>query len=133
MKLKIAIGIACVLAIASIAFSLWRYKSYNIDTVVVLANILALLVTVLLGVLAYNYFIQKKESDDISKAVTDAHLSIMKSFEAAKNYLGLFPLGVKVLEKIKDDNKQDVTQVCTLLNAGYDSMSAEERNNCSMP
>lgn len=126
-----------MLSIVAIAISLWRCEPFTFDTVAILANILALMVAILLGVIAYNYFIQKEEikeykkevSDGIFIEVMDIYISIMSSFGASRNSLGLFPLGVKVLERLDDGKEQDVTQVCTLLNKCFVDMSVEDRNN----
>ena len=56
---------------AAIAISLWRCEPFQIDAVAVLANILALMVTILLGIIAYNYFIQKEEAEKFKKEANE--------------------------------------------------------------
>ena len=136
-RYTILLVISYVIGFAAIAISLWRCEPFEIDSVAVLANILALLVTILLGIIAYNYFIQKSEAekykkevrDVLSNEVMDVYISIMSSFGANKNSLGLFPLGLKVLEKLNCSRALEITQVCTLLNISYTSMTAEEKSN----
>lgn len=131
----ISLVLCYVLAIAAIAISLWRCEPFEIDTVAVLANILALMVTILLGIIAYNYFIQKSDVDkfkgeireEISKEIFDIYINIMNSFGATVNTVGMFPLGVTVLRRIKDENK--VTQICSLLSACYINMTPEDKSN----
>lgn len=67
MKQNIAIFFAYLLGIVAILISLWRCEPFEIDTVAVLANILALMVTILLGIIAYNYFIQKEDAEKFKK------------------------------------------------------------------
>lgn len=70
-KYIIAIAISYTLAIAAICISLWRCEPFQIDTVAALANILALMVTILLGIIAYNYFIQKDEVYKFKKEIKE--------------------------------------------------------------
>lgn len=132
----IALVLSYILAIVAIAISLWRCEPFEIDTVAVLANILALMVTILLGIIAYNYFIQKSEVDkfksqvreEISKETFDIYINIMNSFGASINTVGMFPLGVTVLGRLKDEDDK-VTQICTLLSICYNNMNSEAKSN----
>ena len=136
-RYTILLSISYVISFAAIAISLWRCEPFKIDSVAVLANILALMVTILLGIIAYNYFNQKEEvekfkkeiRDSLFNEVIDVYVSIMSSFGANKNSMGLFPFGVKVLERLNGDKAQDITLVCTLLNTCYMSMTVEEKSN----
>lgn len=133
----IALVLCYLLAIAAIAISLWRCEPFQIDTVAVLANILALMVTILLGIIAYNYFIQKSEVDkfkshvkeEISKETIDIYINIMNSFGASTNTASLFPLGVTVLSRLNPNEDKDVTQICTLLNLCHGKMPQEVKSN----
>lgn len=132
----ISLVICYLLAIASIAISLWRCEPFEIDTVAVLANILALMVTILLGIIAYNYFIQKNEvenfkgqvREEISKETFDIYINIMNSFGASVNTVGMFPLGVTVLGRLKDEDDK-VTHICSLLFVCYNNMTSEAKSN----
>lgn len=132
----IALVLCYLLAIAAIAISLWRCEPFQIDTVAVLANILALMVTILLGIIAYNYFIQKSEVDkfksqvkeEISKETYDIYINIMNSFGASVNTVGIFPMGVTVLGRVKNEDDK-VTQICTLLCICYNNMTSEAKSN----
>ena len=137
MKEKIVIGFSYVLAIAAIVISLWRCEPFTIDTVAVLANILTLMVTILLGIIAYNYFIQKSEVDkfksqvrkEIDKEIFDVYINIMNSFGASVNTSSMFPLGVTVLGKLNNDDSEKISQICNLLNLCYNNMQSDVKCN----
>lgn len=137
MKQIIAIVVSYLLAITAIVISLWRCEPFEIDALAVLANILALMVTILLGIIAYNYFIQKDEikkyksqvREEISKETFDIYINIMNSFGASSNTVSMFPMGVTVLGRINDDEDDKVTQICSLLSVCYNNMSAESKGN----
>ena len=137
MKEKIVIGFSYVLAIAAIVISLWRCEPFTIDTVAVLANILTLMVTILLGIIAYNYFIQKSEVDkfksqvrkEIDKEIFDVCINIMNSFGASVNTSSMFPLGVTVLGKLNNDDSEKISQICNLLNLCYNNMQSDVKCN----
>ena len=137
MKQKIAIFLAYVFAFVAIAISLLRCEPFTIDAVAVLATILSLLVTILLGIIAYNYFIQRDEiknykkevGDTISREILDVYIGMMSSYGAQKNYVGIFTLGVKVLSRLDGKKEQDINQVCTLLNSCYQKMTVEDKEN----
>ena len=71
MKQNLAIFFAYVLGVVAIVISLWRCEPFELDAVSVLANILTLMVTILLGIIAYNYFIQKDESEKFKKEMKE--------------------------------------------------------------
>lgn len=137
MKQKIAIFLAYVLAFVAIAISLLRCEPFTIDAVAVLATILSLLVTILLGIIAYNYFIQRDEiknykkevGDTMSREILDVYIGMMSSYGAQKNYVGIFTLGVKVLSRLDGKKEQDINQVCTLLDSCYQKMTVEDKKN----
>lgn len=137
MKQKISIAIAYVLAFVAIAISLLRCEPFTIDAVVVLATILSLLVTILLGIIAYNYFIQRDEiknykkevGETISREVLDVYIGMMSSYGAQNNAAGTFTLGVKVLSRLNGEKEQDITKVCTLLKSCYSYLNVEDMNN----
>ena len=137
MKQKIAIFIAYLLAFVAIAISLLRCEPFTIDAVAVLATILSLLVTILLGIIAYNYFIQRDEiknykkevGDTISREVLDVYIGMMSSYGAQNNAVGTFTLGVKVLSRLNGEKDQDITQVCTLLKTCYLNLTVEDKKN----
>ena len=137
MKQKIAITIAYVLALVAIAISLLRCEPFTIDAVAVLATILSLLVTILLGIIAYNYFIQRDEiknykkevGDTISREVLDVYIGMMSSYGAQNNATGVFTIGVKVLSRFNGGIEQDITRVCTLLNKCYLNLTDEDKSN----
>ena len=137
MKQKIAIAVAYILAFVAIMISLLRCEPFTIDAVGVLATILSLLVTILLGIIAYNYFIQRDEiknykkevGNAISREVFDIYICIMSSFGAQKKASGIFPIGVRILSRLDSDKEQDITQVCTLLNSCYLNLTVEEKEN----
>lgn len=137
MKQKIAIFIAYVLALVAIAISLLRCEPFTIDAVAILATILSLLVTILLGIIAYNYFIQRDEiknykkevGETISREVLDVYIGMMSSYGAQNNAAGTFTLGVKVLSRLNGEKEQDITKVCTLLKSCYSNLNVEDMNN----
>lgn len=137
MKRGYIIGliICYILAIAAIAISCIRCAPFQIDIVAVLANILALMVTILLGIIAYNYFIQKSDVQKfksevqrlIDKETTDVYLTMMTSFSASKDYVSLFTIGHAVLSRIEGCSDKDITMICSILNLCLVQMSNEEK------
>lgn len=128
---------AYLLGFVAIAISLWRCEPFVIDTVAVLANILALMVTILLGIIAYNYFIQKQEvekfkseiREEMSKNEFDIYINLMNSFGASRSSSNLFPLGVTLLGKLKDGDDKHLTLICSVLSSSYANLTAEEKAN----
>lgn len=137
MKRGYIIGliICYILAIAAIAISCIRCAPFQIDIVAVLANILALMVTILLGIIAYNYFIQKSDVQKfksevqrlIDKETTDVYLTMMTSFSASKDYVSLFTIGHAVLSRMEGCSDKDITMICSILNLCLVQMSNEEK------
>lgn len=136
-KQNVAILISFLLAIAAIAISLLRCEPFEIDALAVLANILSLMVTILLGIIAYNYFIQKNEinkykqelKDEVSKEILDVYINIMGSFGASKESASLFTMGVTVLKRIEDNNNKDISIICSLLLTCYNSITPNDKAN----
>ena len=67
MKQNIAIAFSYFIGLVAILISLWRCEPFELDTVAALATILSLSVAILIGIVAYNYFIQKDEADKFRK------------------------------------------------------------------
>lgn len=101
MKKNLWLFGAYILAIAAILLSLWRCKPFEFDSVVALASILSLLVAILLGIIACNYFIQKGEADKFKQEAEQ----FKKEAEQFKQ---------EALELIKNEREERNKQFITL-------------------
>lgn len=125
------------MAITAIVISLLRCEPFTIDLVAVLASILSLSVAILLGIIAYNYFIQKDENirykqdlkDAVDAEVKDLYLGLMSSFATTKSPQAIIPLGTKVVERLKEKDNHDMSEVCKILESCYAQLTEDDKLN----